>query len=141
MAEKDEKGHKGNEGVEKGKKIKFRFQGWGPRFDEWVYVSDDRIAPLNLYTNPESKTAREQEKWQGKSKVADEYQTKKSKSRQEQEIGKSKGKGKGKRGASSSSSASGSGSGGHHEKKGGGGAGSRKKKAKTQKVDWGSVIY
>ena len=46
--------------------IKFRFKGWGPRFDEWIRVDSGRIAPLNLYTDSNSKTLAEQERWQGK---------------------------------------------------------------------------
>lgn len=46
--------------------VKFRFKGWGAKFDEWIRVDSGRLAPLNLYTDPMSKTPAEQERWQGK---------------------------------------------------------------------------
>ena len=49
-------------------RILFHFKGWSSKFDEWVSINSDRIAPLNLYTNPNplSSHPSDQERWQGK---------------------------------------------------------------------------
>ena len=41
------------------------FQGWSPKFDEWIDADSYRIKAHNLYTNPCTKDPREQEEWQG----------------------------------------------------------------------------
>ena len=66
-------------------KILFHFQGWSPKFDEWIDFDSDRIQPHNMYTNPNTNDPREQEKWQGlfgiKPVIRSAFHTKSSKKR------------------------------------------------------------
>lgn len=45
--------------------IKFHFKGWKSSQDEWIELGSERIAPHHLYTDVTSRSARDQEKWQG----------------------------------------------------------------------------
>jgi len=100
--------------------IRFHFKGWGPSFDEWISVDSGRIAPLNLYTNPNpsSNHPSDQERWQGKKSS---YSAKEAKASKEQTaIAKPSRK---RKTASNSTSAV------------------RPKKSKPSKVDWNAIIY
>jgi hypothetical protein len=67
------------------KKFQFHFRGWSSKFDEWVEADSDRIKAHNLFTNPDASSARDQEKYQGNTRLIEIKEAKENKKRRLEE--------------------------------------------------------